>query len=123
MCNNIKLNIIQTNDHKSNQQTTLSTPSEYVFSIISLLNLWFLSFPRPIDITLRTFLNQEYKCRVTLDKTISELKQIFGKQEKLDPNRITITKSGSYFDQLDDNRTLKSYDCDSTTILMIGIHK
>jgi hypothetical protein len=83
-----------------------------------------ISLPhRLISITLRTFLNQEYKCRISSDKTIYDLKELFGKQENLDPNRITLTKTGNYFDQLDDNRTLKSYDCDSTTILMICIRK
>ena len=48
---------------------------------------------------------------------------MFGKQENLDPNHITLTKVGNYFDQLDDNRTLKSYDCTSTTVLMICIRK
>ncbi|CAF2708182.1 unnamed protein product [Rotaria sp. Silwood2] len=105
MCNNIQLNITNTNDDKSNQQTKLSIPSEQTY------------------ITLRTFLNQEYKCRISLDKTIYELKQIFGKQEHIDPNHITLTKTGNYFDQLDDKRTLKSYDCDSTTVLMICIRK
>jgi hypothetical protein len=48
---------------------------------------------------------------------------MFGKQENLDPNRITLTRTGNYFDQLDDNRTLKSYDFDSTTVLMICLRK
>jgi hypothetical protein len=78
---------------------------------------------RSISITLRTFLNQEYKCRISSDKTIYELKEIIGKQENLEPNRIILTKIGNYFDQLDDNRTLKFYDCDSTTVLMICVRK
>ncbi len=88
--------------------------------------LYFICFfflQRSISITLRTFLNQEYKCRISSDKTIYELKEIFGKQENLDPNRITLTKTGNYFDQLDDSRTLKSYDCDSTTVLMVCLRK
>ncbi|CAF2999698.1 unnamed protein product [Rotaria socialis] len=105
MCHNIQLNITHTNDDKSNQQTKLSFSSE------------------EINLTLRTFLNQEYKCRISLDNTIYELKQIFGKQQNLDPNNITLTKTGNYFDQLEDNRTLKSYDCDQTTVLMICIRK
>jgi hypothetical protein len=80
-------------------------------------------YKRSICITLRTFLNQEYKLHIATDKTIYELKQIFGKQENLDPNCITLTKTGNYFDQLDDNRTLKYYDCDSTSVLMICIRK
>ncbi|CAF3618490.1 unnamed protein product [Rotaria sp. Silwood1] len=77
----------------------------------------------PIDITLRTFLNQDYKCRIRLDKTINELKEIFGKQENVDPNKIIITKINNYFDEFDNNRTLKSYNCDSTSILMIYLRK
>ncbi|CAF0804985.1 unnamed protein product [Adineta steineri] len=105
MCDNIQLNIVTINDSKSNQQTKLSIPSEL------------------ICLTLRTFLNQEYRFRITLDKTIYELKELFGKQENLDPRHITLTKTGNYFDELEDNRTLKSYDCDSSTALMICIRK
>jgi len=105
LCNNIQLNIIHTNENKSTQQPKLSNPSE------------------TICLTLRTFLNQEYKCRISPDKTIYEFKQIFGKQENVDPNRITLTKTGNYFDQLDDSHTLKFYNCDSTTILMLCIRK
>lgn len=72
---------------------------------------------------MRTFLNQEYKCRISLDKTVYELKQIFGKQENLDPNCIILTQAGNYFDQLDDNRTLQSYNYDPTTVLMVCIRK
>ncbi|UJR33909.1 hypothetical protein I4U23_021328 [Adineta vaga] len=105
MCNHIQLNISNTTEPKSNQQTNVFIPSE------------------SICLTLRTSLNQEYKYRITLDKTIYELKQMFGKQENLKPNQITLTKPGNFFDQLDDNRTLGSYDCNSTTILMISVRK
>ncbi|CAF1070783.1 unnamed protein product [Rotaria sordida] len=76
-----------------------------------------------IYITLRTFLNQEYKLHIKLDKTINELKEIFGKQENIDPNKLIITKIDNYFNELDNNRTLKSYNCDSTSILMIYLRK
>ena len=85
------------------------------------MNFIISNFKRQTNITLRTFLNQEYQCSISLDKTIFDLKQLIGKQERLDPNRIILTKAGNYFDQLEDNRTLKSYDCDSTTTLMICI--
>ncbi|CAF4394311.1 unnamed protein product [Rotaria sp. Silwood2] len=78
---------------------------------------------KSIYITLRTFLNQNYKCQIRLDKTINELKEIFSKQENVDSNKIIITKIDNYFDELDDNRTLKSYNCDSTSILMIHLRK
>ncbi|CAF4239967.1 unnamed protein product, partial [Rotaria sp. Silwood2] len=49
--------------------------------------------------------------------------EIFSKQENVDSNKIIITKIDNYFDELDDNRTLKSYNCDSTSILMIHLRK
>lgn len=48
---------------------------------------------------------------------------MFARQQNLDPNRIILTKAVNFFEQLDDNRTLKSYDCDSSTVLMIVIRK
>lgn len=78
---------------------------------------------RSISITLRTILNQDYQIRISSERTIYELKELFARQQKLDPHRITLTKSVNFFEQLDDNRTLKSYDCDSSTVLMIGIRK
>ena len=83
----------------------------------------FLFVFRSICLTLRTFLNREYKFRISLDNTILELKERFAKQENLQANEITLTHVGNFFDQLDDNRTLKSYDFNSTTVLMICIRK
>ncbi|CAF1175411.1 unnamed protein product [Adineta steineri] len=76
-----------------------------------------------INITLRTFLNQEYQYRISLDKTIYELKEIFSKQENLDPKKILLTKFDNYIDELEDNRTLKSYEFNSTSILMVCLRK
>ena len=76
-----------------------------------------------IGITLRTFLNQEYKCRIPLDQTVSDLKQAFAKQENLDPQWIVLTKQGNFFQELDDNRTLKSYGCDASAVLMVCIRR
>ncbi|CAF1636322.1 unnamed protein product [Adineta ricciae] len=105
LCNRMRLNISYTTEQKASQSTNVLIPSESICLI------------------LRTSLNQEYKYHVALDKTVYELKEMFGKQENLHANQIILTKPGNFFDQLDDNRTLRSYDCDSTTILMISVQK
>lgn len=105
MCNSIQLSLIHTSEDKSNQQAQFTNLSE------------------PVKIVLRTSLNREYQCRIRLDQTIRELKEIFARQENLQIDRITLTKAGSFFDQLDDNRTLQSYDCHSSTVLMVSIRR
>lgn len=48
---------------------------------------------------------------------------MLGTIENINASYIVLTKTDNYFDQLDDNRTINSYDIDSTTVLMLSIRK
>jgi len=109
MCNNIRLNVGTSTTNGNDNNTVSFKPPKIKFDRITM--------------TLRTFLGQDFKCRVTLDQTVFQLKEILGKQEKIDPNQIILSKIGNYFDELDNNRTLDSYNCDSKTVLMVCIRK
>lgn len=70
---------------------------------------------------MRTSLNQEYKMTMSLDTTVKESKRLIGERIKIDSTKIVLMKSENFFESLDDDKTLRFYNCDSSTVLIISI--
>ncbi|CAF1266329.1 unnamed protein product [Didymodactylos carnosus] len=112
LCNNFQLNI--TDGASSPSTSDLSSSAEELRH-----SLQRISSDNSKIFTLRTFLGREFKVKGYLTDSLSKLKQTLGKQEGIDPVRVTLSKSGNFFEELDDNKLLKDYNCDETTVLMV----